>query len=172
MVDLQCASLCCTAEWLGYAHIYMVFTIPFLYGLSPDVEDSSLCYTVGLCCSSILNVIVCIYQPQTPSQSLDLPSSFLATTSMFSMSVCLSLFCACSFVPYFRFPRCCSVSTLCLTLCNSMDCSTPGFSVPHHLPAFAQLHVHWISDATYKWYDSTYKWYHMIFIFLFLTCFT
>ena len=28
-----------------------------------------------------------------------------------------------------------------------MDCSVPGFSVPHHLPKFAQVHVHCISDA-------------------------
>ena len=28
-----------------------------------------------------------------------------------------------------------------------MDCSTPGFPVPHHLPEFAQIHVHWIRDA-------------------------
>ena len=27
------------------------------------------------------------------------------------------------------------------------DCSTPGFPVLHHLPEFAQTHVHWISDA-------------------------
>ena len=28
-----------------------------------------------------------------------------------------------------------------------MDCSTPGHSVPHYLPEFAQVHVHWIGDA-------------------------
>ena len=28
-----------------------------------------------------------------------------------------------------------------------MDCSTPGFPVLHHLPEFAQIHVHWVSDA-------------------------
>ena len=28
-----------------------------------------------------------------------------------------------------------------------MDCSTPGLPVLHHLPEFAQLHVHCISDA-------------------------
>ena len=28
------------------------------------------------------------------------------------------------------------------TLCNPMDCGMPGFSVPHHLPKFAQVHVH------------------------------
>ena len=42
---------------------------------------------------------------------------------------------------------CCSVAKLCLTLCDPMDCSTPGFPILHHLPEFAQTHVHWISDA-------------------------
>ena len=28
-----------------------------------------------------------------------------------------------------------------------MDCSTPGFPVLHYLLEFAQIHVHWISDA-------------------------
>ena len=32
----------------------------------------------------------------------------------------------------------------CLTLCNPMDCSMPGFPVLHHLPEFAQTHVHWV----------------------------
>ena len=32
-------------------------------------------------------------------------------------------------------------------LCYPMDCSTPGLSVPHHLPKFAQVHVHCIGDA-------------------------
>ena len=42
---------------------------------------------------------------------------------------------------------CCSVSKSCLTLCNPMNCSTPGFPVLHYLPEFAQTHVHWVSDA-------------------------
>ena len=36
----------------------------------------------------------------------------------------------------------CSVSKLCLTLCDPRDCSTPGFPVLHHLLEFAQTHVH------------------------------
>ena len=36
------------------------------------------------------------------------------------------------------------VTKSCLTLCNLMDCSTPGLPVPHHLPEFTQVHVHWI----------------------------
>ena len=28
-----------------------------------------------------------------------------------------------------------------------MDCSMPGFLVLHHLPEFAQTHVHWVGDG-------------------------
>ena len=28
-----------------------------------------------------------------------------------------------------------------------MDCSTPGFTVLHHLSEFTQTHVHWVRDA-------------------------
>ena len=40
-----------------------------------------------------------------------------------------------------------SVTKSCLTLCNCMDCSTPGFPAPHQLPELAQTHVHWVGDA-------------------------
>ena len=41
---------------------------------------------------------------------------------------------------------CCLVAQLCLTLCDPMDCSTPGFPV-HHPPELAQTHVHWVGDT-------------------------
>ena len=40
-----------------------------------------------------------------------------------------------------------SVAQSCQTVCERMDCSTPGFSVHHQLPELAQTHVHWVSDA-------------------------
>ena len=40
-----------------------------------------------------------------------------------------------------------SVAQLCLTLCDPLDCSTPGLPVHHQLPEFTQTHVHWVSDA-------------------------
>ena len=43
--------------------------------------------------------------------------------------------------------HCCSVTKSCLTLFDPMDCSTPGFSALHHLPEFAQICIHWVSDA-------------------------
>ena len=42
---------------------------------------------------------------------------------------------------------CCSVTKSCPTLCDPVACSTPGFPIPHLLLEFAQVHVHWISDA-------------------------
>ena len=40
-----------------------------------------------------------------------------------------------------------SVAKLCLTLCDPMDCSTPGFPVHHQLLEFTQTHVHQVGDA-------------------------
>ena len=40
-----------------------------------------------------------------------------------------------------------SVTWSCLTLCDPMDCSTPGFPVHHQLLELPQTHVHWVSDA-------------------------
>ena len=40
-----------------------------------------------------------------------------------------------------------SVAQSCPTLCNPMDCSTPGFCVHHQFPGFAQTHFHWVGDA-------------------------
>ena len=39
------------------------------------------------------------------------------------------------------------VAQSCLTLCNCMDCSTPGFPVHHQLPELAQSHVHRVGDV-------------------------
>ena len=47
---------------------------------------------------------------------------------------------------------CCLVAQSCLTLCDLMDCSTPGFPVLHHLPELAQTYVHWVSD------DELVRW--------------
>ena len=40
-----------------------------------------------------------------------------------------------------------SVAQLCLTPCDPIDCSTPGFPVHHPLLEFAQTHIHWVRDA-------------------------
>ena len=50
---------------------------------------------------------------------------------------------------------CCSVAQSCLTLCNPMDCSTPGFLSFTNLLEFAQTHVHWVGDANHPTISSS-----------------
>ena len=40
-----------------------------------------------------------------------------------------------------------SVAQLCLTLCDPVDCSMPGFPVHHQLLEPSQTHLHRVSDA-------------------------
>ena len=40
-----------------------------------------------------------------------------------------------------------SVTQSCPTLCDPMNCSTPGYPVHHQHPELAQTHVHQVSDA-------------------------
>jgi len=47
----------------------------------------------------------------------------------------------------FSFVQFSSVTQSCPTLCNPMNCSTPGLPVHHQLPEFTQTHVHWVGDA-------------------------
>ena len=40
-----------------------------------------------------------------------------------------------------------SVTQSCLTLCDPMDCSTPGLPVHHQLPDSTQTHLYQVGDA-------------------------
>ena len=40
-----------------------------------------------------------------------------------------------------------SVTQLCVTLCNPMECSMPGFPVHHQLWELTQTHAHQVGDA-------------------------
>ena len=40
-----------------------------------------------------------------------------------------------------------SIAQSCLTLCDPMDCTTPGFPIHHQLLEPTQTHVHQVSDA-------------------------
>ena len=39
------------------------------------------------------------------------------------------------------------VTQSCPTLCDPVNCSTPGLPVHHQLLGFTQTHVHWVGDA-------------------------
>ena len=43
-------------------------------------------------------------------------------------------------------PQFSSVSQSCPTLCDPIDCSTPGFPDHHQLPELIQNHVYWVSE--------------------------
>ena len=46
---------------------------------------------------------------------------------------------------------CCSVTKSCQTLCDPMDCSTPGFPLPHHsrsLPKFMSTELGFLSGSS------------------------
>ena len=40
-----------------------------------------------------------------------------------------------------------SITQLCLTLCDLLDCSSPGFPVHNPLLELSQICVHWVGDA-------------------------
>ena len=51
------------------------------------------------------------------------------------------------FTTQFRSVQFSSVVQSCPTLCDPMNCSTPGLPVHHKLPESTQTHVHWVGDA-------------------------
>ena len=75
----------------SFIHVYS-FSYSFPLWFTQGIGYNSLCYIPGLCCLSILDIIVCICKSRTPNLSL-LSHSPLATKSLFSMSVSLFLFC-------------------------------------------------------------------------------
>ena len=50
-------------------------------------------------------------------------------------------------IPFKIYCCCCLVTKSCLTLCDSMDCSMPGFPVLHYLLEFSQIHLHCVNDT-------------------------
>ena len=45
--------------------------------------------------------------------------------------------------------HCCSVTKSCLTLCDPMDCSMPGFPVLHHFLELAQTHIELVMPSNH-----------------------
>ena len=49
-----------------HIHVSIFFQILFPFTLLQNIEQSSLCYTVGPCWLSIVNITFCTCQSQTP----------------------------------------------------------------------------------------------------------
>ena len=82
------------------------------------------------------------------SQSIPLPSPLprLRQVCPLCLSVSLFLFCR-KFICVMFSVQFDSVAQSCPTLCDPMDCSTPGLPVHHQLPECTQTHVHCVRDA-------------------------
>ena len=76
---------------------------------------------------------------ELPSYSL--PFQSLGVSAILLCSVLCLLVCMFSSVQFS------SVAQSCLTLCDPMNCSTPGLPVRHQLPECTQTQVHRVSDA-------------------------
>ena len=59
----------------------------------------------------------------------------------------MHLHCSSNFMKMSTSVQLSSVAQLCATLCNPMDCSTPGFPVLHQLPELAQTHIHPVGEG-------------------------
>ena len=73
-------------------------------------------------------------------------------TLRFSNLSCLNVFSGCiGFLQLhyhpFSYIQFSSVTQSCPSLCNPMNCSTPGLPVHHQLPEFTQTHAHLVGDA-------------------------
>ena len=61
--------------------------------------------------------------------------------------ILLKTSCSSCYLQKFLISQFSSVTQSCPTLCNPMNCSTPGLPIHHQLPEFTQTHVHRVGDA-------------------------
>ena len=62
----------------------------------------------------------------------------------------------CFWIPALPSDQFSSVAQSCPSLWDPMDCSIPGFPVPHQLLEFTQTHVHWVGDANQPTHSLSY----------------
>ena len=83
-------------------------------------------------------LLACLFLPGAPLPLMPLNGTH-SPWATFNLIICEQGFPDISFS---------SVTQLCLTLCDPIDCSTQGLPVHHQLLQLAQTHVHRVSDAT------------------------
>ena len=116
-------------SWLLHHWLLYIRTICslILEALLPVWLGSIICYAAGL-----------------PGLGPDLPlSAALSVASLGTSFLALPcLLCAAICPVQFR-----SVTQLCLTPCDPVNCSTPGLPVHQQFLEFTQTHIHWVRDA-------------------------
>ena len=80
---------------------------------------SKMLFLVLVCCCNTVCIHWCRLEERTKAKEVSSLLCFIR----------VSVGCTCS-----------SITKLCLTLCDPIDC-TPGFPDLHHLPEFVQIHV-------------------------------
>ena len=97
----------------------------------------------------MLVIIVCISKHPFPNLHKDniYLDGLWWVLCMMIFKVHSTMYCPSGMKEIFSSVQLSSVSQLCLTLCDPMDCSMPGFPVLNHLLEFVQTHVHWVGDA-------------------------
>ena len=76
------------------------------------------------------------------------PLEFFVSFSSIFFDLCMCTYIHAHTWYYFVSFQFSSVAQSCPTLCNSMDCSTPGLTVHHQLLEFTQTHVHCVGHAS------------------------
>ena len=101
------------------------------------------------------NSLTALVSLPAPPAHPSLPRYRLVTTDLFSVPLVLPFieYHIAGFIKYVAFEdwmlslQFSLAAQSCPTLCNPMNCSTPGLPVHHQLPEFTQTHVHRVSDA-------------------------
>ena len=114
---------------------------PVTYWALTNLGSSSFC-VISFC------LAYCIWGSQGKNAEVVCHSLLLCTyfAELSIKTVCLGW-------PYIQFS---SVAQSCSTLCDSMDCSTPGFPVHHQLLKSTQTSVHRVGDAIQPSYPLLY----------------
>ena len=123
-------------------HLKICVSFPCLFFFKANVFFFLILAMLGLSCHmQDLGCRMCDLQPRLGIEPRP-PCTGQTRTPSLPVSVCISLL---SFihVAACRFSR----AQSCLTLCDPVDCSTPGLPVHHQLPELAQTHVHRVGDA-------------------------
>ena len=134
----------CTANpFTIHSSQHLLFVIVLIIAIMINVRWYSI---VVLMCITLTTSHVDIFSCACwPSVCLLWKNVYSGIRHFFNRIVCyLTLSCM---IYLIYFGCCLSDAKSRLTLCNPMYCSMPGFPVFIYLLEFAQIHIHWVSNA-------------------------
>ena len=89
--------------------------------------------------------VSCVYF--SAEHFFDTSFELLSCVLCFLCIECCEFFSYSGYKPFIRSVQFSLVSQSCLTLCDPVNGSTPGFPIHHQLMELTQTHVHWVGDA-------------------------